>query len=789
MFLAIQLIIGLGLLTIWRLDSFFGFKQTLWMIFSTLTIGLVIGNQSILEYIREYKNIIFISGIILIILTFFFGTYPGGSGPKLWLGSRGIYFQPSELLKIILIFYLSAYFAETQEKKFDTLQNLFPTILLALGSFSLLVFQHDLGTASIFLSIYILIVFSVYRKKRILLISVVILLIITILGYSFIDLVRIRFQAWIYPWNDPQTSSYQIIQSIISIAAGGLFGTGFGLGYPNLVPLSHSDFIFSAIAEEMGVIGSVGLLSLYVIILFQGIRTSLHARDRYQQYLSIGIVIYLLTQTILIIGGNVRLLPITGVTLPFVSYGGSSLLISYIAFGILLIISNNSTEFITLEEKPYRIIAAFFSFCLVAIAITISWWGFIHANDIQLRSDNPRNLIANVFVKRGDILDRNNKVLATSTGTPGYIQRRYPYPALSNTVGYIDQKYGLAGIEKSYDSYLRGQKGYRSLVIWQSYLLYDQPPEGRPIRLTIDIDLQKLGDQLLEDKNGGLVVLNAESGEILAISTSPHFDANDLKEKREHWQTNEDSPFLNRAIQGAYPVGGLLSPLLLFENDLVTENSLSDFVFLSIDERNNLCSRDSITKDDFGQILRNGCYRSVLDISKNQDPASAFAEQEFNFIFNAPDVGLPMPAKIVIAPNSDWIDLLYGTNQIRSNPLQIAVSFTPLSNGGFQVNPFLVSAVNISSGDWVFINEGKQQNIISSGKAEEIVNLLRKDEANTWAVSAVTYDNNGEYYWYITGTGNNAIFNDYVIAIVVENSSRDYVIYAGSMLMKMLQGN
>ena len=160
---------------------------------------------------------------------------------------------------------------------------------------------------------------------------------------------------------------------------------------------------------------------------------------------------YLLTQSVLIIAGNIRLLPITGVTLPFMSYGGSSLLVSYIAFAILIIIEKESSQYLNESPKPYRIIAAFFSFCLLAIAFTLGWWGFLHANDLQLRNDNARNLISNLYVKRGDILDRNNEVLVQSIGETGKLQRFYSHPPLSNTIGFFHQKYGTSGIENSYD--------------------------------------------------------------------------------------------------------------------------------------------------------------------------------------------------------------------------------------------------------------------------------------------------------------------------------------------------
>ena len=145
-------------------------------------------------------------------------------------------------------------------------------------------------------------------------------------GYNRVDIIRLRINSWLNPWSDPGGESYQIIQSMIAVANGGLEGRGPGLGSPGFVPVATSDFIYSAIAEETGLFGTLGLLALFGLILARGLRTSLRAPDIFRRFLAAGITTYFGVQTILIVGGNLRLLPLTGVTLPFVSYGGSSLL-------------------------------------------------------------------------------------------------------------------------------------------------------------------------------------------------------------------------------------------------------------------------------------------------------------------------------------------------------------------------------------------------------------------------------------------------------------------------------
>ena len=183
-------------------------------------------------------------------------------------------------------------------------------------------------------------------RRRTILISTLILVFMGVAGYYLVDIIRARIDSWVNPWIDPEGSSYQVIQSILAIANGGLDGRGPGLGSPALVPVAISDFIYAAIAEETGLIGTVGLITIFAILLIRGLRTAICAPDIFRRLLAAGVTAYLGVQALLIIGGNLRLLPLTGVTLPFISYGGSSLLTSFVALLILLLISNH------LDEEP-----------------------------------------------------------------------------------------------------------------------------------------------------------------------------------------------------------------------------------------------------------------------------------------------------------------------------------------------------------------------------------------------------------------------------------------------------
>ncbi len=186
-------------------------------------------------------------------------------------------------------------------------------------------------------------------------------------------------------------------------------------------------------------------------------------------------------------------------------------------------------------------------------ALGSGWWAYQRSPDLLARTDNPRRSIADRYVKRGSILDRNNDIISSSEGEPGSYERSIRYPPLSPIVGYTHPVYGQAGIEAIQDEYLRGLRGNPSLMIWLNHILYGQPPPGLDLRTTLDLNQQKVVDRALDGHTGAAVLLNSETGEILAMASHPGFDANQLDTTWETLIQDQQSPLLNRAIQGRYP--------------------------------------------------------------------------------------------------------------------------------------------------------------------------------------------------------------------------------------------
>ena len=341
---------GWGLALVWRLAPAFGWRQTIWLFIAALGMLAVVVAPGDLRWLRRYRYLWFTLGLGLTALTLLIGINPSGGGPALWLGFANIFFQPSEALKLVFIIFLAAYLAErtpaaprsltvpyTQTSSF-----LFPLLLVWGLSLLILIAQRDLGTGSLIFAVFVVLLYLATGQRRYVLLGGLLLILATLAAYLLFDVVRLRIDAWIDPYSDPSGRTFQIIQSLIAVANGGLFGRGFGLGAPTVIPVVHSDFVFAAIMEEWGLLGGLATLILILTLVARGLRLAILARGNFRRLLAGGLAALLGLQSLLIIGGVIKVLPLTGVTLPFLSYGGSSLLINFIIVGLLLKLSNDA---------------------------------------------------------------------------------------------------------------------------------------------------------------------------------------------------------------------------------------------------------------------------------------------------------------------------------------------------------------------------------------------------------------------------------------------------------------
>jgi cell division protein FtsW (lipid II flippase) len=769
----IGLLTGWGLLEIFRLDPGLGFRQTVWLTICLAFVFALMQSRQLLPILKKYKYVWLVSGLALTILTFFFGTYPGGDGPRLWLGCCGVYVQPSEFLKLLLVVYLAAYLADSLAIHFRFIKLITPTFLLVGIALLVLVAQRDLGTASLFILIYTLIVYLATGKRRILLVSFASMVVALVVGYLVFDVIQLRVEAWINPWLDPSGRSYQIVQSIMAVANGRLFGRGLGLGSPGTVPVAQSDFIFSAISEEFGLAGAIAVVILMCVFVVRGFNIALHAANNFQRFLAAGVTAYLASQSLLILGGTVRLLPLTGVTFPFVSYGGSSLLTAFISALLLLMISNQSEDqpAAIANSRAYLLIGSIYlaGFCMVALAV--GWWSVIRSDALLTRSDNPRRVISDRYVMRGEILDRNNNLLAESQGTKGDYQRVLLYPGLSATVGYSNPNYGQTGIEASMDAYLRGIEGNTPSAFLVSRELYGQYPEGLDIRLSLDLTLQTTADELMQGKTGALVVMNASNGEILAMSNAPTFDANILDEQWSTWMAEDSAPLLNRATLGQYPAGSATGVFILARylasSDLPEETPSLEWIIEP--GKNSSCSLLPSSDAGWQQLIAASCNGAILDLTKDMIPSDVVTLYSDLGLTTQPEIQTES-AELADFRAVNHMSELFLTDAVRVSPLQLAIAAAQITNGGKVVKPTLVLAYKNADEQWVLLPNQNSSEILPDLDTQSAVNLLQDGESPVWSATAEVVDNKKTVSWYIAGTPSDWQGVPIVIVVALEDA-------------------
>jgi hypothetical protein len=519
-----------------------------------------------------------------------------------------------------------------------------------------------------------------------------------------------------------------------------------------------------------------------------GLRIAQRAPDNFRRYLAAGLTVYLIGQSLLIIGGNIRLLPLTGVTLPFVSYGGSSLLTAFASLLLLVLISQsaNTGPVPSANSAVYTRLGALLLAGLSVAALIIGWWTYVRGPGLLGRTDNARRGIAERFVRRGEIYDRNNTPLATTSGSTGDFSRSYNFPDIGSTVGYSHAIYGQSGLEASLDPYLRGLEGNPDLVVWWNHLLYGRPPSGLDVRLSIDMNLQQVADEFLGDRAGVMILMNAENGEILSLASHPTFDPNQLEENWFDLVNDASTPLLNRAIQGRYQPGTALGPFLLAA--LTTKGGISQLPDTGISENILADANCAIVPSDtsWAQVIAAGCEQPQIILSEELDDGAIQKLLEDLGFFTVPGIGQLGQEELIspIIPSAK--DIISGESEFRVSPLQLALAAATLSSGGAQPTPLLASAINLPENGWmVFPPPGEPHQVFSKPNADSIAGLLAHSSLPIWGTIATTLNEPDQVVtWYIGGTLPTWTGAPFSMVIVLEEDSPEAALAIGKAMME-----
>ena len=309
-------------------------------------------------WLRRYKYTWAAAGIALLLLTFLFGNEVNGALLTIQVGPFSG--QPTELIKVILVIFLAGYLSDFRPLlvsasmrlgplRLPPVPYLLPMLAMWAMALGIVVIQRDLGAALLFFAVFLALVYIATARASYIVIGLLLFILGSLIAYQLFGTVRDRVDIWLNPFVDASGKGYQVVQSLYAFGRGGIIGTGLGAGLPLVagrlpIPAIHTDFPFAALGEELGLIGVVAILGLYLVLIERGLRVAASAADDFRALLAAGLTLVVGVQAFIIAAGNLKLIPLTGVTLPFISYGGSSLLANGVVVGLLLALSDRGVE-------------------------------------------------------------------------------------------------------------------------------------------------------------------------------------------------------------------------------------------------------------------------------------------------------------------------------------------------------------------------------------------------------------------------------------------------------------
>jgi cell division protein FtsI/penicillin-binding protein 2/cell division protein FtsW (lipid II flippase)/DNA uptake protein ComE-like DNA-binding protein len=597
---------------------------------AVLLVGALLSSRT-RRNLRKYSYVWALGAVGLLLLLRLFGGGPEG----VRLSMFGI--QPVEIIKILLILFVAGYLAERGDLLAEALHRWRPPMLkgrlakigiawprwqdagpiIGMYSVALILFLvvKDMGPALVLFGAFIATMYIATGRSGILLIGLLMMFLGQASAYYLrVGVIPVRVEMWHAPWANSHPNGMQLGQSLWGMASGGIWGSGLGLGSPREMPRSGSDLVFASIAEETGFIGAMVILICFVALVQRGLKIALKTQNDFDRILALGLTTLLASQVFFIVAGVTGLLPLTGITLPFVAYGNSSLVAGFFLIGLLRGISAPTGSVAVGPTKPMfqRTVNQF------ALAMGILLLGFvglgrlfvvqvIQSNDLAGRAIrtpdadkavraklNPRLLAIERSIQRGSIYDRKGAVLATSRldeishaiGDNSPLARKffrkgryYPQGAeFAHLIGYLDPSLGgPAGMEREFNHDLRGFDTYSELL--HDYRMKDLPfrahRQGSDVVLTLDAEMQHQAVQILKERTAALidsttgkhknraamVVLDPLSGETLVSAAIPSYDPNTLAPAS--WKTlsadaDQAHKLLDRSRSGYYPPGSTM---------------------------------------------------------------------------------------------------------------------------------------------------------------------------------------------------------------------------------------
>lgn len=697
-----SLLVGVGWLEILRLSPEAAVRQAAWAAVGTTCFLLWMVGVRDYRPLQDYRALLLGLAVALQAATMLFGTEINGA--RLWIRIGPLSFQPIEVVKVLVVLYLASYLRDYGEilavslwrGRLVLLRYLTPLVILVAACELMLAMQRDLGIGLLLFGVFTLLFLVTTRRYGMVGLGTLLFAVLAWECYRVFPHVRVRFMAWSDPWADASGWGLQMVQSLYAIASGGFTGTGLGLGQPWNIPEVHTDFIFVALLEELGLVGAAALVLVYVLMVqraFRIARQALAAGDEYGAVLAWGLGATVLCQSFIVIAGTIKMTPMTGITLPFVSYGGSSLLTNYLVLALLLQISHRTSGKVV-AETPTRVhlrvtLALASQVCLLLLLVPLgylTWFNLGPAPALAASRNNPRN--QEDLRMRGGFIDRRGAWLGRTVQDDGGVRRFYPQgPLTCHTVGYCNPRYGEAGLEATLDARLRGP-GLPQSPVQALRNLRGHPLEGPAAVLTLDTRLQKLGAHLLAGRRGAIVALDPTTGDILASVSEPGFDPDRLDETWATLSTDPRSPLVDRVSDGYYPPGSVFKLLTLCAalQDGVVQAGDTFYCpgYLDVGSYRLHCNNgEAHGTISLSRALAESCNVTFAQVALRLG-AERFTQAMHDLL---PGARLAGPAT-----QTELAQMGFGQGSLGVSPLQVAGLVATIANRGVPVVPRLVRA-------------------------------------------------------------------------------------------------
>ncbi|MDR3037562.1 MAG: FtsW/RodA/SpoVE family cell cycle protein [Coriobacteriales bacterium] len=822
---------GIGIAFVMRLAPSLASRQILYLFAGIVAMVLTLVLVRSVRKLGSYKYTIMLIGIILLLLPAFIGTEKYGS--QIWLTLGSFSFQPGEIAKILIVLFLAGYLADNREMlsvggrrvgnfTIPDLRTLAPLLVMWVISLVIVVFERDLGSALLFFGLFLVMIYVATGRKVYVVTGVGLAVVGGIAAFLVFDHVQQRIDVWLDPFAYRETVGWQLIQGLYSLADGDLFGTGIGRGLPDLIPVVESDFIFNAMAEEMGLLGASGILLLFVLFTVRGFTIAARANSDVAAFTAAGLTAAIALQAFVIVGGVTRLIPMTGVTLPFMSQGGTSLVASFISVGLLLRAGDSGTGLetelqgvttfeggilgrVTLGKRLTLLITGFA--CLFALLIgNLTWHMVINAPVVQQDVGNNHTLERNSNIQRGALLTSDGTVLARSEqDADGRWQRVYPEGSFaSHVVGYTSSVFGAAGAEATYADDLAGRVNFAT---WGDALnaLADRDVPGNDVYLTIEARLQTAAEQALAGEVGGVLMLDAGTGAVLASASAPSFDNNGIEAllKDGGELGGGEGALFNRATQGLYAPGSTFKMVTL-------TSALSQNIPLSATYESpgtlDIGNAPIINFDGYSygtvsllkgfEVSSNTVFGQVAD----QVGAAQLCNTAAGFGFNTA-LATDFDAAISLMPNptdmTQWETAWAGVGQPvgeqsnthkssagpQATVLQMAMVGAAIANDGVLMKPHLLDHVVSAQGEALQVGSASSlgqacSSAVASQVQEAMAGVVREGTGTGAALSGYTVygktgtaqtNNEKDNSWFVGYVEVNG--HTVVVAIVVEQAS------------------